>query len=159
MAKERLYLFDTTLRDGAQTQGVDFSVEDKIIIAKTLDKLGIDYIEGGWPGANPGDTAFFDSKPTFKNSTFTAFGMTRRPGRSASNDSGLKAVLDAETPASEVLVQLVGRYVAKDLEAREKELKRRMQEPDADLQALLQERQRLLERKRAAVGIGPGVPA
>ncbi len=105
MAKERLYLFDTTLRDGAQTQGVDFSVEDKIIIAKTLDKLGIDYIEGGWPGANPGDTAFFDSKPTFKNSTFTAFGMTRRPGRSASNDSGLKAVLDAETPA----VCLVGK--------------------------------------------------
>ncbi|MBE7637136.1 citramalate synthase [Sneathiella sp. P13V-1] len=105
MAKERLYLFDTTLRDGAQTQGVDFSVEDKIIIAETLDRLGIDYIEGGWPGANPGDTAFFDKKPKFKNATFTAFGMTRRPGRSASNDSGLKAVLDAETPA----VCLVGK--------------------------------------------------
>ncbi|MEP3246093.1 MAG: citramalate synthase [Sneathiella sp.] len=100
MAKERLYLFDTTLRDGAQTQGVDFTVENKIIIAETLDKLGLDYIEGGWPGANPGDTAFFDNPPTFKNATFTAFGMTRRPGRSVSNDSGLKAVLDANTPAT-----------------------------------------------------------
>ncbi|MCG8492450.1 MAG: citramalate synthase [Sneathiellales bacterium] len=100
MAKERLYLFDTTLRDGAQTQGVDFSVEDKIIIAEALDRLGLDYIEGGWPGANPGDTAFFENPPTFKNATFTAFGMTRRPGRSVSNDSGLKAVLDAKTPAT-----------------------------------------------------------
>ncbi len=104
-SKERLYLFDTTLRDGAQTQGVDFSVEDKTIIAETLDNLGIDYIEGGWPGANPGDTEFFSKKMTFKNATFTAFGMTRRSGRSASNDPGLKAVLDAETPA----VCLVGK--------------------------------------------------
>jgi 2-isopropylmalate synthase len=105
MSKERLYLFDTTLRDGAQTQGVDFSVEDKTIIAQSLDNLGIDYIEGGWPGANPGDTAFFEKKHNYKSATFTAFGMTRRPGRSASNDPGLKAVLDAETPA----VCLVGK--------------------------------------------------
>ncbi|GLQ07029.1 citramalate synthase [Sneathiella chinensis] len=105
MAKERLYLFDTTLRDGAQTQGVDFSVEDKTIIAEALDALGIDYVEGGWPGANPGDTAFFAAPPKLKHATFTAFGMTRRPGRSASNDTGLKAVLDAETPA----VCLVGK--------------------------------------------------
>ena len=59
MARERIYLFDTTLRDGAQTQGVDFSVEDKKAIAFALDKVGIDYVEGGWPGANPTDTAFF----------------------------------------------------------------------------------------------------
>ncbi|OUR78039.1 citramalate synthase [Alphaproteobacteria bacterium 46_93_T64] len=104
-SKERLYLFDTTLRDGAQTQGVDFSVEDKTIIAETLDNLRIDYIEGGWPGANPGDTEFFAKKMSFKHATFTAFGMTRRSGRSASNDVGLKAVLDAETPA----VCLVGK--------------------------------------------------
>ncbi|WP_169569059.1 citramalate synthase [Sneathiella limimaris] len=104
-SKERLYLFDTTLRDGAQTHGVDFSVEDKIAIAETLDKLGIDYIEGGWPGANPGDTEFFARDHNYKNATFTAFGMTRRPGRSASNDTGLKAVLDSETPA----VCLVGK--------------------------------------------------
>nr|WP_199899496.1 citramalate synthase [Sneathiella glossodoripedis] len=104
-SKERLYLFDTTLRDGAQTQGVDFSVQDKVLIAETLDKLGVDYIEGGWPGANPADTEFFSEKRSFKNATFTAFGMTRRPGRSASNDTGLKAVLDADTPA----VCLVGK--------------------------------------------------
>lgn len=99
MARERLYLFDTTLRDGAQTQGVDFSVEDKANIAKALDGLGIDYIEGGWPGANPSDTAFFANPPEFRRAKFTAFGMTRRPGRSVSNDPGLNEILDAKTPA------------------------------------------------------------
>ena len=76
VARERLYLFDTTLRDGAQTHGVDFSVEDKRRIAHVLDELGIDYIEGGYPGANDTDTAFFATKPVFKNAKFTAFGMT-----------------------------------------------------------------------------------
>ena len=94
MAKERLYLFDTTLRDGAQTQGVDFSTEDKRIIAEALDRLGIDYIEGGWPGANPTDSAFFAAPPKLACGKIVAFGMTRRPGRSASNDPGLTAVLD-----------------------------------------------------------------
>jgi len=94
MAKERLYLFDTTLRDGAQTQGVDFSTEDKHIIAGALDRLGIDYIEGGWPGANPTDSAFFAAPPKLSRARLVAFGMTRRPGRSASNDPGLGAVLD-----------------------------------------------------------------
>ena len=105
MSRERLYLFDTTLRDGAQTPGVDFSVEDKHTIAAALDKLGIDYVEGGWPGANPTDSAFFASAPTLGSAQFTAFGMTRRPGRSADNDPGLAAVLDANTPA----VCLVGK--------------------------------------------------
>ena len=59
MTGERIWLYDTTLRDGAQTQGVDFSVQDKLRIARELDALGIDYIEGGWPGANPTDDAFF----------------------------------------------------------------------------------------------------
>ena len=59
MSKEKLYIFDTTLRDGAQTQGVDFSIDDKLKIANSLDNLGVDYIEGGWPGANPTDTEFF----------------------------------------------------------------------------------------------------
>ena len=59
MNKEKLYIFDTTLRDGAQTQGVDFSIDDKEKIAMALDVLGVDYIEGGWPGANPTDTEFF----------------------------------------------------------------------------------------------------
>ena len=62
MSKERLYIFDTTLRDGEQTQGVDFSIDDKEKIALALDNLGVDYIEGGWPGANPTDTEFFNKK-------------------------------------------------------------------------------------------------
>lgn len=97
--KERLYLFDTTLRDGAQTTGVDFSVEDKRLIAELLDKLGVDYVEGGYPGANPTDTAFFSDKPDLKRAKFTAFGMTKRAGRSASNDPGLSAILDSTADA------------------------------------------------------------
>ncbi|MEQ8326395.1 MAG: citramalate synthase, partial [Parvibaculum sp.] len=92
-------LFDTTLRDGAQTTGVDFSVEDKRLIAGLLDELGLDYVEGGYPGANPTDNAFFGEKPKLAHAKFTAFGMTKRAGRSASNDPGLAAVLDADTDA------------------------------------------------------------
>jgi 2-isopropylmalate synthase len=90
---KRVYLFDTTLRDGAQTQGVDFSVADKTAIAVELDRIGIDYIEGGWPGANPTDDRFFADPPGFKRAKFVAFGMTRRAGRSAANDPGLNAIL------------------------------------------------------------------
>ncbi|MBN9591341.1 MAG: citramalate synthase [Alphaproteobacteria bacterium] len=100
MSKERLYIFDTTLRDGAQTQGVDFSVEDKRQIALALDSLGVDYIEGGFPGANPSDTAFFAERPPFKNARFTAFGMTKRAGRSAANDPVLAAVMDSPAEAN-----------------------------------------------------------
>src|SRR3954468_7317390 len=89
MSKERLYLFDTTLRDGAQTNGVDFTLADKRVIAQMLDQLGIDYVEGGYPGANPIATEFFAGKPNLDHARFTAFGMTRRAGRSASNDPGL----------------------------------------------------------------------
>src|SRR5918911_3118326 len=96
--KERLYLFDTTLRDGAQTNGVDFTLADKLTIAKMLDGFGLDYIEGGYPGANPTDTQFF-SEPRQFNARFTAFGMTRRPGRSTSNDPGIAALLEAKTDA------------------------------------------------------------
>src|SRR5687768_2390441 len=98
MSKERLYLFDTTLRDGAQTNGVDFTLADKLAIMHMLDELGIDYVEGGYPGANPTDTELF-SAPRRLNATFTAFGMTRRPGRSTSNDPGLNALLAAEARA------------------------------------------------------------
>jgi len=93
MSDKRVYLYDSTLRDGAQTQGVDFSPADKMAIARELDSLGIDYIEGGWPGANPTDDAFFASPPPLTRATLAAFGMTRRAGRSASNDPGLQAVL------------------------------------------------------------------
>jgi 2-isopropylmalate synthase len=98
MAKERLYLFDTTLRDGAQTNGVDFTLADKLAIAGMLDELGIDYVEGGYPGANPTDSELFATKRDLK-ATFTAFGMVRRPGRSASNDPGLAALLEAKADA------------------------------------------------------------
>ena len=97
MTSDRVYLFDTTLRDGGQTRGIDFTVSDKIAIAKALDDFGIDYVEGGWPGANPTDDEFFASPPELKNAKFIAFGMTRRAGRSADNDPGLAAVLGAET--------------------------------------------------------------
>ncbi len=89
MAGDRIYLYDTTLRDGAQTQGVDFGVPDKLAIARQLDLLGIDYVEGGWPGANPTDDAFFAQLPKLNHARITAFGMTRRAGRSAANDPGL----------------------------------------------------------------------
>ncbi len=96
--KERLYLFDTTLRDGAQTNGVDFTLADKVAIAQMLDAFGLDYIEGGYPGANPTDTQFF-SEPRKLAARFTAFGMTRRPGRSLANDPGIAALLEAEADA------------------------------------------------------------
>ena len=96
---ERISLFDTTLRDGAQTQGVDFSVDDKRAIARALDSLKIDYVEGGWPGANPVDDDFFARSPNLNNATFTAFGMTRRPDHSAANDPGLNALLTSAADA------------------------------------------------------------
>ncbi|MCT8998950.1 citramalate synthase [Chelativorans intermedius] len=94
MKRERIYLFDTTLRDGQQTPGIDFSLEDKIAIASMLDAFGMDYVEGGYPGANPTDTAFFAEKRT-RQSAFVAFGMTKRAGVSVSNDPGLAALLQA----------------------------------------------------------------
>ena len=99
MSKEKIYLFDTTLRDGAQTEGVNFSIEDKNKIAKALSKLGVDYLEGGWPGANTLDTTFFNNPPTLKNTVLTAFGMTKKAGRSAENDPGLSALLNTKASA------------------------------------------------------------
>ena len=102
--RERLYVYDTTLRDGQQTQGVQFSVAEKRSIAEALDVLGVDYIEGGWPGANPTDSAFFEERiPT--RATMTAFGMTKRSGRSVENDETLAVVMNAGTDA----VCLVGK--------------------------------------------------
>src|SRR5215216_3346855 len=96
--RERLYLFDTTLRDGAQTNGVDFTLHDKLAIAGMLAELGIDYVEGGYPGANPIDSELFAADRKLET-TFTAFGMTRRPGRSTSNDPGLAVLLEARADA------------------------------------------------------------
>ena len=104
MTKDRLYLYDTTLRDGQQTQGVQFSTTEKVRITQALDALGVDYIEGGWPGANPTDSAFFEAAPNI-SACLTAFGMTKRSGRSADNDDVLAAVMNAGTSA----VCLVGK--------------------------------------------------
>ena len=95
MTENRVYIYDSTLRDGAQTQGVDFGPGDKSAIASHLDELGVDYIEGGWPGANPTDDVFFRDPPRLVRARLAAFGMTRRSGRSAANDPGLTAVLGA----------------------------------------------------------------
>ena len=98
MTLEKITLFDPTLRDGQQTPGIDFSVEDKIAIATMLDEFGIDFIEGGYPGANPTDTAFFSRKRTQK-AGFVAFGMTKRAGVSASNDPGLSQLIQSKADA------------------------------------------------------------
>ena len=95
MADKRIYIYDSTLRDGAQTHGIDFSPNDKNIIARSLDRLGIDYIEGGWPGSNPTDDSFFANAPKLKSSRLVAFGMTRRVGKSASNDPSLRKLLQS----------------------------------------------------------------
>ena len=99
MSKDRLYIYDTTLRDGAQTAGIEISLEDKIAITARLDGLGDDYIEGGYPGANPVDTELFEQKRT-KRAKFTAFGMTKRAGRSAANDPGVQALLNSRAEAT-----------------------------------------------------------
>jgi 2-isopropylmalate synthase len=104
LVTDRVYLYDTTLRDGAQTQGVQFSAQEKQQIAAVLDGLGLDYIEGGWPGANPTDTNFFATPPQTR-ARLTAFGMTKRQGRSVENDDVLAAVINAGTKA----VCLVGK--------------------------------------------------
>jgi len=121
MARERLYLFDTTLRDGAQMNGVDFTLADKLVIARMLDELGIDYIEAGYPGANPTDTNFFAERRPMQ-ARLTAFGMTRRPGRSASNDPGLVALLDAKADAICFVAKAWDYHVRVALETTEEEM-------------------------------------
>ncbi len=96
--RERLYLFDTTLRDGAQTAGIEFSLDDKIAVAALIERVGVDYLEGGYPGANPVDSGFFAEQRT-KNAAFTAFGMTKRAGRSAQNDPGVQALINSSASA------------------------------------------------------------
>jgi 2-isopropylmalate synthase len=106
---ERIWLYDTTLRDGAQTQGVDFSIADKLAIATVLDGLGVDYVEAGWPGANPTDDGFFARPPELRHARLAAFGMTRRSGRSAANDPGLAALCASGAP----VITLVGKSSAR----------------------------------------------
>ncbi|GAB6065920.1 citramalate synthase [Aquifex pyrophilus] len=97
---EKVYIYDTTLRDGSQMEGVNFSLEDKLRIAEKLDDFGIHYIEGGWPYANPKDNLFFQKakKIKFKNAKLTAFGSTRRPNKKVNEDPQVEALIKAETP-------------------------------------------------------------
>jgi 2-isopropylmalate synthase len=99
MSSGYIHLFDTTLRDGQQTRGIDFTVNDKRSIADALDSLGLDYIEGGWPGANATDEEFFNEPPSLTKAKFVAFGMTRRAGYSADNDPVLAGLRDARCDA------------------------------------------------------------
>ena len=100
-------IYDTTLRDGTQGTGISFSVLDKIRVAEKLDAFGVDFIEGGWPGSNPRDVAFFAeaAKRTWKNAKIAAFGSTRRSGVSVESDSQVRTLLDAGTP----VVTIVGK--------------------------------------------------
>jgi 2-isopropylmalate synthase len=141
MTRARIYLFDTTLRDGAQTQGVDFSVEDKRQIALALDAFGLDYIEGGWPGANPTDTAFFVEDLPLRTARRVAFGMTKRAGRSAGNDPGLAAVLDARAQACCLVGKTWDFHVDKVLEVSR----------DDNLAAIRESMQEAVRRSREAM--------
>jgi len=96
----RIRIFDTTLRDGTQAETISFSAEDKLHIAKRLDEFGIDYIEGGWPGSNPRDMAFFNlARDTrFEHARIVAFGSTKRAKNAIENDQNIRYLLEAETP-------------------------------------------------------------
>ncbi len=118
MAEEKIVLFDTTLRDGAQTRGVHFSLEDKIKLTRELDELGIDYIEGGWPGSNPKDIQYFEAMKSLplKNAKLTAFSSTRLKETSPEKDSILAELLKAETPVFTIFGKSWDLHVIESLE-------------------------------------------
>ncbi|MBV8068528.1 MAG: citramalate synthase, partial [Acidobacteriaceae bacterium] len=96
----KIFSFDTTLRDGTQGESVSFSVDDKLLVCQKLDELGVDYIEGGWPGSNPRDKEFFDRARalTLKHARLSAFGATRFAKNTVESDANVAALLKAETP-------------------------------------------------------------
>ena len=111
---DSFHIYDTTLRDGAQQEGLNLSVHDKLAIARHLDDLGVGFIEGGWPGANPKDTEFFKRAQTelkLKNATFVAFGATRRPGVKAADDVLLRALQDSRAAAVTLVAKSHDRHV------------------------------------------------
>lgn len=113
-----VHVYDTTLRDGAQQEGLNLSVADKLAIAGHLDELGVGYIEGGWPGANPKDTEFFRrarSELDLRNAVLAAFGSTRRAGGTAADDPQVQALLDAETPVVTLVAKSHVRHVEQAL--------------------------------------------
>src|SRR4051794_18975196 len=102
MTGDTFHVYDTTLRDGSQREGLSLSVEDKLAVASYLDELGVGFIEGGWPGANPKDEAFFRRAAagdlTLRHAQLAAFGATRKPGVVAADDPQVRALLEAQTP-------------------------------------------------------------
>ncbi|MEY3101673.1 MAG: hypothetical protein RL435_819, partial [Actinomycetota bacterium] len=105
---DAFHIYDTTLRDGAQQEGLNLSVHDKMVIARHLDDLGVGFIEGGWPGANPRDTEFFArvaKEIQFKNAQFVAFGATRRPNVKAADDEQVRALIDSKAPIITVVAK------------------------------------------------------
>ena len=111
---DSFHIYDTTLRDGAQQEGLNLSVHDKLAIAHHLDDLGVGFIEGGWPGANPKDTEFFklaQTELTLRNATFVAFGATRRPGVQAADDLLLRALQDSGAPVVTLVAKSHDRHV------------------------------------------------
>src|ERR1700753_711090 len=98
--KPEVEIYDTTLRDGSQGEGINFSVMDKLRIAEKLDSFGVEYIEGGWPGSNPQDIEFFAEarKKKFKHARLAAFGSTRRKDIKVEDDDQVRLLLEAETP-------------------------------------------------------------
>lgn len=114
MTSDAFHIYDTTLRDGAQQEGLNLSVHDKLAIARHLDDLGVGFIEGGWPGANPKDTEFFErakSELKLKNATFVAFGATRRPNVSAADDVLLSALRNSGAPVVTLVAKAYDRHV------------------------------------------------
>ena len=101
----RVEIYDTTLRDGAQGEGISFSVEDKLKIAQRLDQMGFDYIEGGWPGSNPKDNEFFQRAQDIKwqNAKLSAFGSTRRVGIKANEDQNLQTILATKVKVAAIV--------------------------------------------------------
>ena len=114
--RKKVILYDTTLRDGSQTEGISFSLQDKIGIALKLDDLGIDYIEGGYPLSNPKDKSFFKEikKTSLKNAKIAAFGSTKRANKKATEDPGLKALLSTEAPAVTIVAKSWDFHVTED---------------------------------------------
>jgi 2-isopropylmalate synthase len=110
-------VYDTTLRDGTQGEGVSYTVRDKVAVARKLDEFGVAVIEGGWPGSNPRDAQFFEDirREKLKHAKIAAFGSTIRPGRPASQDANMKALLDAETPVVTIVAKTWDLHVHEDL--------------------------------------------
>ncbi|MCC6682318.1 MAG: citramalate synthase [Phycisphaeraceae bacterium] len=119
----RIEMYDTTLRDGTQAEGFNLSLVDKLKIAQMLDELGFDYIEGGYPLSNPKDAAFFEEagKLTFKHAKLCAFGMTRRKGVQAEEDTGMKALVAAKTPVITIVGKTWDLHVKQVLDVSEQE--------------------------------------